>query len=187
MRGRRCLGRGCVWSGSGIERGASGWRRGGRQFMAHAGKHSRRMRNTNRVLSVAALVVLLGLFAAGLRWNFGVGVPFGGAAAPGAYLLGVENGALHFSKSGVTLLGDSPQFGGQRRWEPVIWWPTFVSSWVGMFVHVPFWIPVVGMAGWVGWAWRRRPREVGCARCGYDLAGLKGGVCPECGGYWAQC
>ena len=50
-------------------------------------------------------------------------------------------------------------------------------------VRVPLWIPVVLLGvpcGWMWWKHVRRPK-LACAHCGYDLRGLAGSVCPECG------
>lgn len=52
------------------------------------------------------------------------------------------------------------------------------------FVGAPLWL--VGVVGGLGWGvmwWRaRRGPAWACRRCGYDLRGITGGVCPECGG-----
>ncbi len=52
------------------------------------------------------------------------------------------------------------------------------------FVRAPLWIPVVvfglpTLGYWVVLV-RRRPAWA-CQRCGYDLRGIKGEECPECG------
>lgn len=54
-------------------------------------------------------------------------------------------------------------------------------------IDCPLVYPAGLMMGWSVWLiWapsRRRMKGLGrCAGCGYSLAGLDGGVCPECGG-----
>jgi len=50
-------------------------------------------------------------------------------------------------------------------------------------VRVPFWMPLLLLAVPTVWLWRadRRAKPWQCAKCRYDLRGLEGGVCPECG------
>ena len=56
--------------------------------------------------------------------------------------------------------------------------------WPGFLVDTAFW----GGAAFVVWSGpgfvrrRARRRRGRCVRCGYELAGVGGGVCPECGG-----
>jgi hypothetical protein len=72
--------------------------------------------------------------------------------------------------------------------EPSWWyWPSHSSNPLGVstkeIVRVPPWLPLLGAGVMLGAAWwPRRRLEVGeCAKCGYDLAGLGAGRCPECG------
>lgn len=62
-------------------------------------------------------------------------------------------------------------------------WPTHII-WRGMIVNVLFFAAVLGSPWWIR-ALRRwwRARTGRCVRCGYSIAGLKSGKCPECG--WA--
>jgi hypothetical protein len=48
---------------------------------------------------------------------------------------------------------------------------------------VPLYIPIVtlGVPGAALLFWQRRRHPGTCPRCGYDLSGLAGGRCPECG------
>ena len=50
-------------------------------------------------------------------------------------------------------------------------------------VHIPLWLPLFLIAGPTAWLWYtdRRAKPWQCAKCRYDLRGLEGGVCPECG------
>src|SRR5262245_50847387 len=53
----------------------------------------------------------------------------------------------------------------------------------GWWVDLPLWPAALigsGASCLVILGYRRR-REGCCARCGYDLAGVRGGLCPECG------
>jgi hypothetical protein len=43
------------------------------------------------------------------------------------------------------------------------------------------WLPVIGAASWAWWRGRARFGAGVCQKCGYELAGLNGGACPECG------
>jgi hypothetical protein len=73
---------------------------------------------------------------------------------------------------------------GGRPGAGVRWW---IGEWkVGPVVRgawVPLWMPLlpVGAATGLAWLGGRRARPGCCAGCGYDLRGLTGGVCPECG------
>ena len=51
------------------------------------------------------------------------------------------------------------------------------------FVLCPLWMPPLLLAVPTFWLWRtdRRAKPWQCATCRYDLRGLEGGVCPECG------
>jgi len=67
---------------------------------------------------------------------------------------------------------------------PYTWWFRAVrsSSGAGRGLFVPLWafgVPAVAMLAF-GLTGRVRTR-IPCAKCGYELAGLSGGVCPECG------
>ncbi|MGH7133343.1 MAG: hypothetical protein ACREJO_15525 [Phycisphaerales bacterium] len=55
-------------------------------------------------------------------------------------------------------------------------------------IFVPLWAPALVIAVPTAWLWwrdrasRRRMLAGQCVKCGYDLAGLGGKPCPECGG-----
>ena len=57
----------------------------------------------------------------------------------------------------------------------------FESSAVTLFT--PLWLPLLLLAAPTAYLWRtdRRAKPWQCPKCRYDLRGLDGGVCPECG------
>ena len=50
-------------------------------------------------------------------------------------------------------------------------------------VQIPFWFPLLLIGVPTAYLWRtdRRAKPWQCRKCRYDLRGLDGGVCPECG------
>jgi len=50
-------------------------------------------------------------------------------------------------------------------------------------IHVPLWVLAMAFGAPAAWLWvnRRKLRPTDCKRCGYDLRGLAGNKCPECG------
>ncbi len=50
-------------------------------------------------------------------------------------------------------------------------------------LYIPLWFPLLLIAAPTAWLWRtdRRIQPWQCPKCRYDLRGLEGGVCPECG------
>ena len=50
--------------------------------------------------------------------------------------------------------------------------------------YLPLWVPLLLIAVPTAYLWHtdRRAKPWQCAKCRYDLRGLDGGVCPECGG-----
>jgi hypothetical protein len=64
------------------------------------------------------------------------------------------------------------------------WRPWARAGSFGFHAIIPLWLPVActGAPALVLWRRRLRTRSGCCARCGYDLSGLKSGApCPECG------
>ena len=57
----------------------------------------------------------------------------------------------------------------------------FQSS--GFTLFTPLWLPLLLLAAPTAYLWRtdRRAKPWQCPKCRYDLRGLDGGVCPECG------
>ncbi len=76
-------------------------------------------------------------------------------------------------------------FGGRRRppWKGWVRRYSTSGSSLSGAVEVPLW-PLLALAispFVVAWVRRQRFGPGHCPKCGYDLAGLKDGVCPECG------
>ena len=69
----------------------------------------------------------------------------------------------------------------------VYWLPRLVhGTFTGMrstHLFVPLWLLLVLIAAPTAWLWYtdRRAKPWQCAKCRYDLRGLDGVVCPECG------
>ena len=57
------------------------------------------------------------------------------------------------------------------------------SAGMDWHIIVPIWLPLLLIAAPTAWLWRtdRRAKPWQCPKCRYDLRGLDGGVCPECG------
>jgi hypothetical protein len=136
------------------------------------------------VAGVAVFVALAGFGVAGeiwrSQWEFGVG--------RSAVRVVVGHGAASvatFERPGPDLrMGQVKWIMRWVDWEPTNYWmPTLSGGGLTWHASLPLWIPMVAAAGagvWGVWGWRR-VRKQHCAKCGYDLRGLSGGVCPECG------
>ena len=125
--------------------------------------------------------------------------PHSRASGRWGYML--EHGRLGIVRASKPIAATYPtwQFGGARimlgRQSDV--WPTTTSAAITIGTATTtlkaLWLPlavpliVVGAAA-VGLAvLARRVRVVGaCGACGYDLAGLRGVPCPECGAAWPR-
>jgi len=128
--------------------------------------------------------VLLGvLLAAGLAavfLNYGIAVRTNSAGR--ALLLGVEAGRITLHDSGAQGVQSAFLFGAERRGTAWQWWFEVQRSWVGTFLAVPLWAPVIVAGAWTALAHRTRRRPDECSVCGYERAGLAAGACcPECG------
>ena len=80
---------------------------------------------------------------------------------------------------------DAYKFG--RDDPPYAWLPRYFHSRSGYpqgdTLTLPLWIPLLLVAVPTAYLWRtdRRAKPWQCAKCRYDLRGIEGGVCPECG------
>lgn len=97
--------------------------------------------------------------------------------------------------AGVVCVGHRPSYVPQwlasARWGPSSWgqeWGWWFSAssagWPGggWFVSIPIWAPWAVLVLFTARAWSAQPlTDEACRGCGYDLKGLGGAVCPECG------
>ena len=107
-----------------------------------------------------------------------------------AVYMGIGRGRLAFAvinsrtspDRGIPLL--SPFRLGPLDRPSIDLWPDFGSRpTVWSYAYVPLWFPLLLIAAPTAWLWHidRRGKPWQCAKCRYDLRGLDGGVCPECG------
>ena len=115
-----------------------------------------------------------------------------------------RNGSMVFGMSKQSGPGIS-RIGGLRRFGPFHIRPVD-SPWIdlrpdGIMPHrfgrvstlscayLPLWLPLLLIAAPTAWLWRtdRRAKSWQCPKCRYDLRGLDGGVCPECGASVESC
>ena len=91
--------------------------------------------------------------------------------------------------------GGSPFRGWFAARQPyeVYWFPRLVHwTYSGMrstHLFIPLWLPLLLIAAPTAWLWwiDGRPKPWQCPKCRYDLRGLDGGVCPECGTPIEEC
>ena len=125
--------------------------------------------------------------------------------ARGGFVAGVTSGRAEVAWSNAQLSRQSLAWGLQgpsmsasvmlapgSSWLPTIRGATVGTGPVGVpqtlytlsVLYVPLW-PLVTVIAAIGgaafWMGRRIPIPGHCRKCGYNLAGLKGGTCPECG------
>jgi hypothetical protein len=77
--------------------------------------------------------------------------------------------------------GELPTVESWRATEPMLWMPRWRADAVGWSVRVPLWIPLAVALGVTGLLWRTPHRPGTCRRGRYDLTGITGPSCPECG------
>jgi hypothetical protein len=132
------------------------------------------------VLSVVLVAVWIGS-----RWWW-----FGYLSRGGTWGVGVSAGTvvIGYAKPGVW---SSPHGFLLRFADPPLhfaWWFNSESQPISTWWSVPLWVSTIPPLLATGAAWRLdalarwRARAGHCAKCGYDLRGLRdGAVCPECG------
>jgi hypothetical protein len=136
------------------------------------------------VLVVSAASCMAGVF---VHWGSASSVSYDASIARGALHLVYSDRSGTVGKAGLPdsgWKGSIAHLGGS----PVVEWLPDMNNGQGAlspswFIRVPLW-PVLLLLGlgsaWTWWRWLSDP-ATRCASCGYDLAGLKGDVCPECG------
>lgn len=69
-----------------------------------------------------------------------------------------------------------------REWLPAVRVDQAAGSRYAL-VRLPLWMPALAFGGLAWWGWRVGPRHGPgrCGACGYDVRGVVGGLCPECG------
>jgi len=80
--------------------------------------------------------------------------------------------------SGMAIGRLSPRADGV--WDRLSLWPSWPGFAVNVALYVGVWLVVLLVPG-AARRWRRIRRGQ-CGACGYDVKGIAGGVCPECGG-----
>src|SRR5262245_47773573 len=126
------------------------------------------------LLAVSSIWFTGGLACSSRRRIWGVDVCPGGIALYGYY-------GVSAYREGWLPYGPSPlEPGNATAWLHLRW--ISIAS-INDTLLLPFWIPLLAIAAPTLWLWHRDRRRVpgACIRCGYDLTGTPGGICPECG------
>ena len=142
----------------------------------------------------------VGVISSGLLVAIAIGTLFArytylwvseGGDGPGC-LIGVGSGSLHFvyeprdssyAGSLAYMFDDFTGFSKRSSTEWVWWFIIDLDPGQMYWLIVPLWFPLVLIAIPTVYLWHtdRRAKPWQCAKCRYDLRGLEGGVCPECG------
>jgi len=83
----------------------------------------------------------------------------------------------------ISELGEQVQSGASlqrfdRHWD---WWFKIAKTPDSFQLMVPLWVPTLVLIGLGVMVRPSRDQEGRCAACGYELQGVGGQVCPECG------
>jgi hypothetical protein len=90
-----------------------------------------------------------------------------------------ESGHFVLSVSGGIPLSDEPANARSIRSLPLR--PIWRGLMVNTLFYAALWAMVVGLVWWRPMRRRHRRSRGLCGRCGYDMRGIAGGRCPECG------
>ncbi len=140
----------------------------------------RRLRVTTWIVGVvAAMLVVVWVGSVWVNVNVVTG-------KPGSQIsLSIVRGSFMYTRMSLTLRGGVS--GGVNRRPGMQWWFHVDGPAALMWsrrVFVPQWVvaaPAVVFAGLLAWRDVRMRGPGRCRGCGYDLRGVEGGVCPECG------
>lgn len=127
-----------------------------------------------RWTGTGAAAVLVAVYAASVWWSllWINSSPFFGVAVGGGALVCGRDGR----PEDVFVIE-------KRAWTVWRWWFDAAFNGPTALVIIPLWAPLVAVLLPTALAWRRHLRRPPghCLKCGYDLAGIAAGVCPECG------
>ena len=136
------------------------------------------------VLAAAASAIA---YLASWRWNYGLDVC-------ADHYVGVGRGCVLIGYVEGVDWAEFPKQLSARMWprHPKIQMlhlgtfvrqPSAVSSYTTVELALPLWMLTLVFIAPAAWLWvnRRKLRPTDCKRCGYDLRGLAGNKCPECG------
>lgn len=149
---------------------------------------------TLRWVGLAAAATLLGVLMASRWWWvywYGTGPQRSAAfVARGAVIVEWYEQQAQLT---VFRIGERPGWSlrpvRQRPIPVMAWRPTYerLNVYGSSVATIPLWMPLVLVVIPTALAWsrrfraRKRARVGSCASCGYDMAGVAMGVCPECG------
>lgn len=96
---------------------------------------------------------------------------------PGGFFTGIPLYSQGWSTRKVMIRAFTP-----REWVPKLGFNEVAGSGYA-HVRMPLWVPAFTFGGLAVWGWKMGGRRgTGeCRKCGYDVRGVVGGVCPECG------
>ncbi len=157
-----------------------------------------RVRRVGKWAGLVVVVLLVGLWGVSIGWSFARVWP--GSSMPSQRLQGhvdVYLSSLELD-AGTVFYGEGigvkyvpigaprprPYWSVAPRWGPLLWWPRWERTGASLVGYLPLWMPLVLFGGGTGLLWWRDWGAVGagcCRGCGYDMEGIEGGVCPECG------
>jgi len=138
--------------------------------------------------TLVALLIMV-FIVSGKYWG-GVGWPADGSAISREWIV-LGNGQLRIDyvtrRDGTGTRKSARWEFRTRRYYGIDWGWEWESRLAGRSHfrrrNIPLWFPLVLIAAPTAWLWYtdRRAKPWQCAKCRYDLRGLEGGVCPECG------
>ncbi|MGH7133344.1 MAG: hypothetical protein ACREJO_15530 [Phycisphaerales bacterium] len=149
-----------------------------------------RLRRFGKWLGLVVVMVFLAVEVASVWWAAWIEWRHADYQAPDA-MIGVAGGRVYVLwrqpwRGGGWLARTGSNHEGFRwgwQWERMAYGGTTITD-----GDIPLWPLGVALASATAWLWwrdrpsRRRRLAGQCIKCGYDLTGLGGKPCPECGG-----